>query len=199
MKDFEEIRRLWRVQSSEPVNIEDVFKRIDEQKNSYVNRLLLQTITIGIALLFIFTVWITATFHTWTSHLAMIIIIGSMIYYLRIQINDYRKINKTTVLFKKPDEYIAYLQSYKKSRFKLNTKTYQVYVIIISLSLCLFAIEMYYILPFWQLLIYIVLSIGWMLICQFVFMKQYNRREAQRLEEIIQALERLSNQFTQTL
>jgi len=122
-----------------------------------------------------------------------------MIYYLRIQITDYRKINKTTVLFKKPDEYIAYLQNYKKSRFRLNTKTYQIYILIISLSLCLFAIEMYYILPFWQLLIYIILSIGWMLICQFVFMKQYNRREAQRLEEIIQALERLSNQFTQTL
>src|SRR5690606_10120525 len=132
---------------------------------------------------------------TWTSHLSMVIVICCLFYYLKIQIADYLKINKTAFLFKKPEEYITYLKNYKKSRFKLKTKSYQLYVTLISVSLGLFAIEMYYILSFPLLLTYIIISAGWILLCQLVFMKQYNKREEQRLQEIINNLERLSKQF----
>jgi len=70
-----------------------------------------------------------------------------------------------------------------------------VYVVFISIALVLFSIEMFYVLSLWWLLIYIVLSIGWLFLCQLVFMRYYNKREEQKLEEIIQALERLSQQF----
>jgi len=196
MKDFEEIKRLWLNQSTEPVSsIDEIFVRINEQKKNYTSKLLTQTIAVAIALLFILTVWLTATFITWTSHLSMVIVICCLIYYCRIQVADYLKINKTAFLFKRPDEYISYLKDYKKSRFKLNTKTYQIYVILIGISLFLFAIEMYYILPFLLLLVYIILSIGWIVLCQLFFMKQYNKREGERLEEIINYLERISQQF----
>ena len=120
---------------------------------------------------------------------------GCLIYYFSIQLEDYLKINKTAFIFKKPDEYIAYLKEYKKSRFKLNTQSYQVYVIFIGIALALLAFEMYYVLPLFLLILYIVMSIGWILLCQFVFMKQFNRKEEQRLQEIISDLERLSQQF----
>jgi len=195
MKDFEEIRQLWQIQPSKPANVEDIFKRINDQKHGYVNKLLLQIIAVAIALLFVFTVWLTATFSTWTSHLAMIIVICNLIYYFRIQITDFNKINKTAFLFKKPDEYLKYLKDYKKSRFKLNTTKYRIYVALISIALILFSIEMFYILSLGWLILYVVLSIGWLFLCQFVFMKYYNKREEQKLEEIIQTLERLSQQF----
>jgi len=195
MKDFEEIRGLWKIQSPEPINIDDVLKKIEKQKRSYIQRLLIQTIAAAIALLFIVTVWLTATFHTWTSHLSMMIVIGSLYYFFRTQILDYYKINKTPCLFKKPDEYIAHVKEYKKSRFRFNTKSYQVYLLLIALALCLFAVEIYYILPMHQLLIYVGLSAGWVILCEFVFRKQYVRKEEQRLQEMIQELERLSQQF----
>lgn len=195
MKDFEEIKRLWQLQPSKPVNVEDIFKRINDQKRGYVNKLLIQTIAVAIALLFVFTVWVTATFSTWTSHLAMFIVIGSLIYYFRIQLMDFIKINKTAFLFKKPDEYLKYLRDYKSRRFLLHTTTYKVYIIFISIALILLSIEMFYILSLFWLIIYVVLSIAWMFLCRFVFMKYYNKREEQKLEEIIQSLERLSQQF----
>src|SRR5690606_14850455 len=135
MKDFEEIRRLWKDQSPEPVSIEDVCKRINEQKRSFVAKILQQTIAVAIALLFIFIVWLTATFTTWTSHLAMLIVIFSLVYYFRIQVSDYFSIHKTAFVFKKPDEYINYLKTYRQSRYNLNTKTYQVYVILIGVEI----------------------------------------------------------------
>lgn len=195
MKDFEAIKRLWQVQPTEPVSIEDVFTRINEEKRGYARKLLKQTIIVAIALFLIFMVWLTATFITWTSHLAVVIVMGCLIYYFSIQLEDYLKINKTAFIFKKPDEYITYLKEYKKSRFKLNTQSYQVYVIFIGLALALLTFEMYYILPLYLLILYIVMSIVWILLCQFVFMKQFNRKEEQRMEEIISDLERLSQQF----
>lgn len=195
MKDFEAIKRLWQVQPTEPVNIEDIFTKINEEKRGYARKLLKQTIIVAIALFLIFMVWLTATFITWTSHLAVLIVMGCLIYYFSIQLEDYLKINKTAFIFKKPEEYITYLKEYKKSRFKLNTQSYQVYVIFIGIALTLFAFEMYYVLPLSLLILYMVMSIGWILLCQFVFMKQFNRKEEQRLEEIISDLERLSQQF----
>jgi Flp pilus assembly protein TadB len=195
MKDFEAIKRLWQVQPTEPISIEDVFTRINEEKRGYAHKLLKQTIIVAIALLTMFMIWLTATFVTWTSHLAVVIVMGCLIYYFCIQLEDYLKINKTAFIFKKPDEYITYLKEYKRSRFKLNTESYQVYVIFIGISLALFAFEMYYILPLSLLIFYLVMSIGWILICQFVFMKQFNRKEEKRLETIINDLERLSKQF----
>lgn len=195
MKDFEELKKLWQVQPTEPLSIEDVFTRINEEKRGYARKLLKQTIVVGIALFLIFLVWLMSTFITWTSHLAVVIVFGCLIYYFSIQLEDYFKIRKTAFIFKKPDEYIAYLKEYKKSRFKLNTQSYQVYLIFIAFALALFTFEMYYILPLPFLILYIVISLGWVLLCQFVFMKQYNRKEEQRLEEIIRDLERLSQQF----
>ncbi|TCK84832.1 hypothetical protein [Albibacterium bauzanense] len=195
MKDFEAIKRLWQVQPTEPVSIEDVFTRINEEKRGYARKLLKQTIIVAIALFLIFMVWLTATFITWTSHLAVVIVMGCLIYYFCIQLEDYLKINKTAFIFKKPDEYIAYLKDYKKSRFKLNTQSYQIYVIFIGIALVLLAFEMYYILPLSLLIFYIVMSIVWIFLCQFVFMKQFNKKEEQRLQEIISDLERLSQQF----
>ena len=195
MKDFEEIRGLWKIQSPEPINIEDVLKKIEKQKHSYIRKLLIQTIAAAIALLFIVTVWLTATFHTWTSHLSMLIVIGSLYYFFRTQILDLYKINKAPCVFKKPEEYIAHMKEYKKSRFRFNTRSYQVYLILIALALCLFAVEIYYILPMSQLLAYVGLSAAWVLLCQFVFRKQYIRKEEQRLQDMIQELERLSQQF----
>lgn len=195
MKDFDELKKLWKVQQTEPVHIEGVCKKIAQQKRKYENRLLLQTIIVALAFVAIFSIWITATFVTWTSHLAMIIVIACLVFYLRIQIVDYLRINKSSSLLKKPKEFIQDLRDYKTSRFKLNTKTYQTYVILISVALGLFAFEMYFVLPFWELLIYIAVSIMWVILCQFVFMKHYNNKESQRLQEIIDNLERVSEQF----
>jgi len=197
MKDFEEIKRLWQVQPTEPLSIDDVFTRINEEKRGYARKLLKQTIVVAIALFIIFMVWLTTTFVTWTSHLAVLIVMCCLIYYFSIQLEDYLKIKKNAFIFKKPDEYIAYLKEYKKSRFRLNTQSYQVYVVFIGIALALFAFEMYYILPLFLLILYIAMCIGWILLCQLVFMKQFNRREEQRLEEIITDLERLSRQFLQ--
>src|SRR5690606_36424497 len=113
----------------------------------------------------------------------------------RIQIIDYLRINKSGSLLKKPKEFIEDLKDYKTSRSKLNTKTYQTYVILISVALGLFAFEMYFVLPFWELMIYVAVSILWVVLCQFVFMKHYNNKESQRLQEIIDNLERVCEQF----
>lgn len=195
MKDFDEIKKLWNVQQTEPIHIEDVCKRIAAQKRKYEMRLLTQTIIVALAFVTIFAIWITATFVTWTSHLALIIVIACLVFYLRIQIMDYSRINKTGSLLKKPKEFIQDLRDYKKSRSKLNTKTYQIYVVLISIALGLFAFEMYYVLPFWELIIYVAVSILWVVLCQFVFMKHYDNRESQRLQEIIDNLERVCEQF----
>lgn len=195
MKDFEEIKRLWKDQSAEPVSIEDVCKRINEQRRSYVRKILMQTVAVAFALLFIFVVWITATFTTWTSHLSMLIVIFSLVYYFKEQVADYFSIQKREFVFKKPEEYISYLKNYRQSRYALNTKSYQVYVILIAIALALFTIEIYFVLPLSLLLVYILISLGWVLLCQFIFMKHYKKEEQERLNAMIERLEKLAKQF----
>ena len=152
MKDFEAIKRLWQIQPTEPLSIEEVCTRINDEKRGYVRKLLKQTILVAIALFIMFMVWFTSTFITWTSHVGVLIVMCCLIYYFSIQLADYLKIKKSADILKKPDEYISYLKEYKKARFKLNTQSYQVYVIFIAIALALFAFEMYYFLPLYLLI-----------------------------------------------
>ena len=69
------------------------------------------------------------------------------------------------------------------------------YVILIGVALALFAVEIYFVLPLTMLLVYIFISAAWVFICQFVFMKHFKRDEQERLNALIERLEKLSRQF----
>jgi heme/copper-type cytochrome/quinol oxidase subunit 4 len=198
MKDFNELKQLWHVQQeNEGVSYDAILSTIRHTKNKYTSKLLTHVISIIIIVLITLYIFITVPFYTWTTQLSMFIVIICLIYYMIVQIKDYQAINKSENLLNKPEEYISYLTAYKHHRYKLNTRNYKIYTICLSIAIGLYLIEMSFYVSAIALTIFVVATIAWFLICYFILMKIYIKKESDKLEELIGKLGNLKDQFSE--
>lgn len=196
MKDFEALKDIWHNQVALPkVSHEDVLRKVRKTKNGFANKLLFELAGMALAIAMLTYVWISSPFKMWTTHLAMIILIGCCLYYLYVQIRDYNRIKDESLLLNKPEEYIEYLKTYKNDRYTLNTRKYKVYTLFLSFGFLFYFIEIAFLASVWVTLLGIFFTAAWILFCYFVLMRRYIRKEEAKLEDMIENLERLQSQF----
>lgn len=196
MKDFEALKDIWHGQAELPkLSYEDILKNVRNTRGRFANKLLFQVISLICSISILLYVFFKNDFKLGTSQLGILIFIICLFVYLFIQIRDYRNISNSENLLDKPDEYIAYLKSYKHRRYILNTRIYRIYMVFIAVGLALGFIELFFTMSVWQTALAIVFSIGWFALCYYVFMRLYIRKEEARINEMIQNLERLQGQF----
>ncbi|SEK35167.1 hypothetical protein [Parapedobacter koreensis] len=196
MKEFDEIQQLWHRQEPEPnVSFEAILKRIKGNKAALARKLLWQIVAVAPATIILLWMIIAVQFSTWTTYLACVIMVGCVCYYFFTQLADYHNIRKSHHLLAKPQDYIHYLKAFQQKRNHFNTRNYAVYEACIAVAFALYSIEMYFVLPFWTFVGSIIFIVFWFLICHFVFMKQYIHSENERIEEMIENLERIKGQF----
>lgn len=196
MKGFDDIQQLWQGQKPEPnVSFETILKHIKSGRSTLAKKLFWQSVAIAVALLVLLGVAIAVSFSTWTTYLALVIMASCICYFFVSQLNDYRQIKRSHFLLSKPQDYIDYLQSFKRKRNHFNTRSYAIYETCIAIAFSLYAIEMYFALSFWVFASFVLFVLFWFLICHFVFMKQYIKHENTRIQEMIDQLERIKHQF----
>lgn len=196
MRDFEALKNIWSNQVALPkVSHEDVLKKVSKTKKAYANKLLLEVLAMGVAIALLVILWIFLPAKMWTTHLATAIMIGSCLYYLMYQIRDFSKINNNNSLIDKPEEYISYLKKYKQSRYVLNTKKYNRYALFLGFAFVLYFIEIAFTAPLWSTLFGAVATAAWFAFCYFVLMRNYIRKEENKIQYMIENLERLRKQF----
>lgn len=198
MKEFDEIKKLWHTQQTTPaVSLNTVLKGIKSSKRRYVQKLMVQTVLVAVVLLTVIAVWLFVPFVTWTSHLALLMITCCVGYYFIVQVRDYKRVKDDSFLFSQPEEYIRSLRAYKAARLYLHTRNYRIYLLCISLAMALYAIEMYFILPVWLFVGYLLFTALWIGCCHFIFIKNYRKRENERLQHLIRRLEDMQRQFSE--
>jgi hypothetical protein len=195
MKDFEAIKELWRVQNETPINYDSIIKTIYSNRNSYAQKLIIQTICVLLALTGILCIWLFKPFSTWTTHLAMLFLIFCLIYFLIIQIRDYRKVRLFDQHLLKPQDFINYLERYQKDSYLLNKRNYKIYTFGIGFAFTLILFEMYFILPFWILILFVIVSIVWFSVSYLLMMRGYIKSETNRVKTMISQLEKIKRQL----
>ncbi|HWK56007.1 MAG TPA: hypothetical protein VNQ80_01640 [Parapedobacter sp.] len=198
MKGFEEIQQLWHGQDPDPnVSFDTVLKRIKNSRSAFAKKLFWQSISTAVAVAILLWMCLTVDFSTWTTYLAIAIMVACICYYFVSQLNDYRALSRSHDLLSKPQDYIQYLKTFQQKRNRFNTRNYAVYEVCIAVAFALYGVEMYFALPLWTFIGLVVFVIFWFVICHVVFMKQYIRNENTRIAEMIDNLERIKGQFNE--
>ena len=196
MKDFDALKDIWHSQLAAPrLSYEDILKGIRKSKSSFANKLLVETIGMLLAIILFALIWVNSSSMMWTTHLSLLIFLVCCLYYLFVQIRDYRSISNSEHLLKEPEEYINYLKDYRRKRYALNTRKYTVYSIFIGIAFALYFVEIYFSSPLWHTVAGIIAIALWFIICWHL-MKTYIRREQEKLNGMIEELERLEKQFS---
>ena len=195
MKDFDALKNIWHGQPALPkLSYDDILNEVKKSRSSLANKLLFETLGMIAAILFLAFIWIAQTYLMWTSHLSLLILIGCCIYYIYVQFNHYQGIAQSQSHFEKPNDYIAFLKNYRRKRYTLNTKNYTIYSIFIGLAFFFYFIEVYFAAPIWQTLLGVGFTVIWFVVCAFL-MRNYIKREQEKLNKIIGNLEKLEKQF----
>lgn len=197
MKDFEALKSIWHNQVALPkVSHEDVLKKVSKTRTGLASRLLIEMIGMALASAMLIYVWVESPFRMWTTHLAMVIFLGCCLYYITALIGNYRRITFRSLL-DSPGEYILYLKKYKHDRFIFNTRKYTIYSIFFTLGFVLYFIEIAFLAELWVTISGIIFTFLWIILCYFVLMRVYIKKEESKLEDMIENLERLEKQFTE--
>lgn len=197
MKEFEELQQLW--QKAAPraqVDFDQVMRRIDKNKAAITSKLWLQVIGFVICLVVIAYIWMTVTFVTWTSHLGLAIMVGCVIYALFTHWRayyDFKRISAGAI--NKPEAYISFLKRFKTLRHEQHTRSYVIYETCIAGAFALYSFELYFAIPLGLFIGMIAFIVVWLLVSHFVFLKAYIRNENEKIESMIQELDRIKDQF----
>lgn len=195
MKDFDALKNIWHGQAATPkLTCSETINVVRKSQSAMAGKLLTETVIMLGIIIFLILVWINQPFIMWTSHLSLVVLIVCCLYYLVVQLLDYRNIILDDSHTKEPSAYIEYLNQYKRKRYTLNTRHYAVYSIFIGIALALYFVEVYYVAPLWQTLTGLGFTIGWFLFCAYL-MRIYIRNEQAKLNGMIQHLESLRKQF----
>jgi hypothetical protein len=117
-----------------------------------------------------------------------------MLLYAVMIIRNYRILNRRDATLN-PNEYLQDLKEYQKNRAKITGWFYYIYLLLISVGLSLYFIEILRnASTFYKIGVYSI-TIIWFLFLTFFYKKRIFKNEEEKLNLMIDRLERLQGQF----
>jgi hypothetical protein len=118
----------------------------------------------------------------------------TMLMYAVMVIRNYRILNRRDATIN-PVEYLQDLKQYQRNRAKITGWFFYLYLLLISLGLSLYFIEILQnATTFYRVSVYVI-TIAWFLFLTFYYKKRIFRNEEEKLNLMIERLERLQGQF----
>jgi MFS family permease len=195
MKDFDHLMSVWQGQPmQDQLSVDEVLKQVKKGIRGITNQLYWGIVAMVAVLAFTFLILFFFVFQSWLTYVGILIMLITMLLYAILIIRNYRILNKrdSTV---NPTEYLQDLKEYQKNRTKIAGWFYYLYVLLISLGLSLYFVEVLRnATTYYKILVY-GLTITWILFLTFYYKKRIFKNEEEKLNLIIEKLERLQGQF----
>jgi DMSO reductase anchor subunit len=196
MKDFDHIMSVWQGQpKNDQLSVDEVLKQVKKGIRNITSQLYWGIVMMVGVLALTFCILFFLSFE-WLAQVGLTIILITMLTYAVMIIRNYRILNKHDAT-QNPTEYLQDLKDYQRNRAKVVGWFYYLYVLLISLGLSFYFVEVlrnssvYY-----KLLVYGI-SVVWILLLTFYYKKRIFRNEEEKLNLIIEKLERLQGQFNE--
>lgn len=194
MKDFDHLMSVWQDQPKrDQLSVEEVLKQVKKGVRSIKSQLywgIVATMAV-IALTFVITFFFV---FKWLTYTGLFIMLFTMLMYAVMVIRNYRILNRRDATIN-PVEYLQDLKQYQRNRAKITGWFFYLYLLLISLGLSLYFIEILQnASTFYKVSVYAI-TIAWFMFLTFYYKKRIFRNEEEKLNLMIERLERLQGQF----
>ncbi len=195
MKDFEHIISVWQGQpKQEQLSVDEALKQAKKGIRSITSQLYWGIVAMIAVLGLTFVILFFFVFQSWLTYMGLFIMLSTMMLYAVMIIRNYRILHKRDNTLN-PTEYLQDLKEYQKNRAQIAGWFYYLYVLLISLGLSLYFIEVLRNTSVYYKVAVYGLSIIWILFLTFYYKKRIFKSEEEKLNLIIDRLERLQGQF----
>ncbi|GAB3931772.1 hypothetical protein [Mucilaginibacter myungsuensis] len=194
MKDFDHIMTLWQEQPvHNKLSVDEVLKQVKRDVSGLANKLRWNIITIVSLIIFTAVVLLFFVF-TVPTYIGISIMMATMLFYFATINRHYRMLSKHDATMS-PTDYLDTLHEYQQQQSKTAGWFYYIYVLMISLGLSLFLYEVLSTYSIYGKLVVYATMAGWLLFCTFYLKRRIFKHEQEKLNVMIDRLERLKSQF----
>jgi membrane protein YdbS with pleckstrin-like domain len=195
MKDFDHLMSVWQEQpAQDKLSVDDVLKQIRKDVKGIANKLRWSIMAVVALLISSFTVLFFLVFNSWVTYAGILIMMFCMIMYFSLIIRHYRILNKHDATIN-PTDYLVDLHTYQKERGKVAGWFFYIFVLLISLGLFLYFYEVTATFSVIGKVTVYGITVIWLLFCTFYLKRRIFLNEEEKLNVMIDRLERLKSQF----
>jgi len=195
MKDFDHLMSVWQEQpKQDQFSVEEALKQVKKGIRGITSQLYWGIVAMTAVVAVTFVIMFFFVFQSWLTYMGIFIMLVTMLLYAVMIIRNYRILNKRDATLN-PAEYLQDLKQYQRNRAKIAGWFYYLYVLLISLGLSLYFIEVLSNTSVYYKIGVYSLSIIWILFLTFWYKKRIFKSEEEKLNLIIERLERLQGQF----
>ena len=194
MKDFDHLMSVWQEQpKQDQFSVEEALKQVKKGVRGIKSQLYWGIVAtmIVIALTFIITFFFV---FQWLTYLGLFIMLFTIIIYAVLVIQNYRILNRRDATIN-PTEYINDLKQYQRNRAKMTGWFFYLYLLLISLGLSLYFVEILQNASLIYKISTYTITITWFFFLTFWYKKRIFKSEEEKLNLMIERLERLQGQF----
>ncbi|MDB5026237.1 MAG: hypothetical protein JWP78_3992 [Mucilaginibacter sp.] len=195
MKDFEHLISVWQGQpKQEQLSVDEVLKQVKKGIRGITNQLYWGIVAMTAVLVLTFIILFFFVFQSWLTYVGIFTMLVTMMLYAMMIIRNYRILNKRDATLN-PNEYLQHLKQYQKNRAKTTGWFYYIYLLLISAGLSLYFVEILQnASTLYKTGVYSI-TIIWFLFLTFFYKKRIFKNEEEKLNLMIDRLERLQGQF----
>lgn len=196
MKDFDSLLNIWNEQKTSPaIDYKEVLTRFKKSKNKFSTQLWIELCFVALVAILLVYIWFNMNFSFWTTHVSLLMFEACCLVYIYTQIVNLKTLSNDSLL-ETPEKHILYMENFRKSRYKQNTRSYYFHTLAMGIALGFYFIEFFSHVNTLVLISSITFSVVWFAVCTFFFRKLYMKKEEKRFNEILAELQRLKKQFT---
>ncbi|MBS1525853.1 MAG: hypothetical protein JST19_09415 [Bacteroidetes bacterium] len=195
MKDFDHIMSVWQGQpKQDQLSVDDALKQVKKGVRSIKTQLYWGIVAMLAVLVLTFVILFFFVFKSALTYAGLFIMLFTMLMYAVMIIRNYRILGKHDAT-QNPTDYLQDLKLYQRNRAKINGWFFYLYLLLISLGLSLYFVEILQTAStFYKASIYTI-TIAWFVFLTFWYKKRIFRNEEEKLSLMIDRLERLQGQF----
>jgi hypothetical protein len=195
MKEFEHLMSVWQGQPKpDKLSVDEALKQVKKGIRGITSKLYWGIVAMIALISGAFIITFFFPFRSPATTVGILIILVTMIMYLSLIVRHYHILNKHD-LTQNPTEYLHDLKEYQKKRSKLVGWFYYVFVLLISVGLGLYFVEILEDAPlYFKLFVYGSIVI-WFMFITFYLRPRMFKNEEEKLNLMIDRLIRLQEQF----
>ncbi|QXV64598.1 hypothetical protein FPZ42_05935 [Mucilaginibacter achroorhodeus] len=195
MKDFDHLMSVWQAQPpKEHLSVDDVVKQVKKGIRAFTTRLYWGIVAMIGTVAAAFILMFFMAFKSPATTFGILIILFAMAIYLYFMIRHYHMLNKHD-LTQNPSDYLDSLKQYQKDRSRTVGWFYYLYILLLSAGLALYFVEVLENASVGFKVATYGLTAIWFLFTTFYIKPRMMRSEEEKLNLMIDRLERLQQQF----
>jgi membrane protein YdbS with pleckstrin-like domain len=195
MKDFDHLMSVWQGQpKQDQLSVDEVLKQVKKGIRGITNQLYWGIVAMVAMLGLTFFILFFFVFQSMLTYVGITIMMATMLAYAVMIIRNYRVLNKHDATLN-PTDYLQDLKEYQKNRAKIAGWFYYIFVMLISIGLALYFVEVLHNASFYKKIAVYGLTVIWFLFLTLYYKKRIFKSEEEKLNLMIERLERLQGQF----